>query len=185
MVWQDQVGGLQTYCHACQKWADVVVTSEQQQQQHQDDTSWEFIVHVGDFTSICIGCALQEEENKKTLKQGNNYLDLTPTVVWPSPKHRVLSPTQQRRLSLVYFAYPPAAASLQNMQNKLHDWCRANLSSLTTNTTKTCVPWTDYYVLRNQSSKKAELDRPHDMYQKIVGSPVKEVLLEKWKQVQR
>ena len=183
VVWQDQVGGLQTYCHACQKWMDVgtVATTAQQQQQQHDGTSWDFVVHVGDFTSICVGRAL-EEEAAATQDKTKEEHDLSSCVVWPSPKHRVVSPTQQRRLSLVYFAYPPAAASLQSMQEKLSRWCRSNLAW----TSKSIrVPWEDYYVLQNQSSQGKRDVRPSEMYKKIASLPVKDVLLEKWNQVQR
>jgi hypothetical protein len=46
------------------------------------------------------------------------------TVIWPSPRHRVCLPTakQQRRASLVYFAYPPPELSINSISQALREW---------------------------------------------------------------
>ena len=174
VVWQDSVGGLQTYCHACQKWVDVKATMPQEPE------TWDFVVHVGDLTSICVGSILEQRKGISL----TNTADATPgTVVWPSPRHRVVSPKEQRRLSLVYFAYPPMNASLKTMQERLKEWCLKTLKA----TPSVRVPWDDYFILRNQSSSNQDKgdDDPQSMYQRIERSPIKNVLEEKWSQVQR
>jgi hypothetical protein len=114
----------------------------------------------------------------------------TKTVIWPSPRHRVCLPTekQQRRASLVYFAYPPPDLSIETISQRLCEWYQHN----NTTTTMTCsrghggdapceqtavplttwpqtasssavaaqhgVPYQDYYLLRNQAASSAETD---------------------------
>uniref|UniRef100_A0A7S3L7Y9 Fe2OG dioxygenase domain-containing protein n=1 Tax=Amphora coffeiformis TaxID=265554 RepID=A0A7S3L7Y9_9STRA len=183
VVWQDQVGGLQTFCHACEKFHNVT-TPRSSKDDDNNDAAWDFVVHVGDLTSICLGLALMKHEKNHTTSESS-----LSSVAWPSPKHRVVSPTEQRRLSLVYFAYPPACASMQSIQNDLDEWCRTTLSSPVSDSSNSCqilrVPWEDYYLLRDQSSHGQDDNDPRAMYQTIAALPVDAVLQEKWNQVQR
>lgn len=209
VVWQDDVGGLQTYCHACDQWVEVApttttttttttITSETDQGHVMD-----FVVHVGDLTSICMGLALTVAvKPDKVTAEKNDHDDDNVTVVWPSPKHRVVSPKEQKRLSLVYFAYPPSSTSLQTMQQDLTEWCRRccgdhddddddakcspspSSSSSSLPSPHVQVPWSDYYILRNQSNQEKQ-DDPLEMYKKIAPLPIDKALQEKWKQVQR
>lgn len=175
VVWQDDVGGLQTYCHACQKFHHVTTAPGQ------DEGAWDFVVHVGDLTSLCVGLTLVEKQETDIRGDDDND-DSSSTVVWPSPKHRVISPTQQRRLSLVYFAYPPPSASLKSMQQDLVGWCQETLLPDMKSTVR--VPWEDYYILRDQSNH-GQGDDPRAMYEKLFTLPVDAILQKKWSQVQR
>ena len=187
VVWQDQVGGLQTFCHACEKFHDV--TPPPSLHGDSDHNTWDFVVHVGDLTSICLNLALMEQDNNTS----NDPSSVSASrIVWPSPKHRVLSPTKERRLSLVYFAYPPACATMQRLQKDLHGWCRSTTTTTTLSSSfvpesrsQIRVPWEDYYLLRNQSSHGQDIDDPHTMYEKLAALPIDAVLQEKWNQVQR
>jgi len=91
IVWQDTSGGLQTYCHECDKWSDV---SASLGDAASDDAAVSVFVHVGDFLSLA---------------SGGQY---------PSPRHRVQR-SKESRCSLVYFVYPPRAVSLQDVEMKL------------------------------------------------------------------
>jgi hypothetical protein len=165
VVWQDLVGGLQTFCHACQTWVNVTPLPNK-------SNHAVFVVHVGDMTSLCLGLALEEECPQA--KEGEQL-----TVTWPSPKHRVVSPTQSQRLSLVYFAYPPPTATMASMKEGLKEWSRAHAPSCCVTTA-----FDDYYLLLNQSNEGKALD-PTETYTKIKSRPVGDVLREKWDQVQR
>jgi hypothetical protein len=170
VVWQDDIGGLQTYCHACDRWVDVAANASSK------CNVIRFVVHIGDVTSLAMGHAMQTTSGgQDTVAAGGGR------VVWPSPRHRVLSPTAHQRGSLVYFAYPPPDKSIQAITVKLAKWIyqQARLASLG----PVCVPYDDYYLLRNQSSISAVPAR--QQYDAIVDRPLKFVLDEKWEQVQR
>lgn len=113
VVWQDDKGGLQTYCHGCDIWSDVddsCVSDSSSQTVH-------LFVHVGDFLSLAT------YNNRKERPE------------WSSPRHRVLCPVRSSsdsdnettttingkecRRSLVYFAYPPPGISLNDAQRKI------------------------------------------------------------------
>jgi 2OG-Fe(II) oxygenase superfamily len=235
IVWQDSVGGLQTFCHACQAWVDVPANKVE----HGGDEKrvLQLVVHVGDVTSLAIHAALQmkvHESDHRPLQDQQAHLNgsngsfskqdiskasipfhtatdeaHSPTteslrevnddtahpsasdstnkkqeheiqhsrviVPWPSPLHRVRSPTgSTRRASLVYFAYPPAQLSVHDIaQSLLHsnwpelgclDWGDYKYeSSLQTPEANEChdkvsslpilqlLPFSDYYLLRNQA----------------------------------
>ena len=101
IVWQDNKGGLQTYCHACDVWSDVDASSSTKTENTTTDKCGEssatknsssgssssikrcsLFVHIGDFLSLA---SIQNEE-------GND--DCYP--MWPSPRHRVLCPAVQQ-----------------------------------------------------------------------------------------
>jgi hypothetical protein len=176
VVWQDTVGGLQTFCHGCEQWANVPAES------HGDSGVVRFVVHVGDVTSLALGHALQTSSNKRREEAATDDNFETSSVVWPSPKHRVLSPTIQKRASLVYFAYPPHDISIREITTNLSSWCQQqpeDSQSLGTNR----VPYDDYYLLHNQS--KASSVTPEQQFGAIVDRPLKDILADKWEQVQR
>lgn len=159
VVWQDDVGGLQTYCHAHERWVDVAASPLQASRAT-------FVVHVGDVTSLAMGHASRSTQ------------DHDPIIIWPSPKHRVISPTNSiPRASLVYFAYPPPGISLQDMEEALVPHIQAECPAV--------IPYNEYFVLRNQSSRDAQVRLPEEMYRAIRSRPLDSVFAEKWQQVQR
>jgi hypothetical protein len=175
VVWQDTVGGLQTFCHGCEQWADVPAEFPG------DNGVVRFVVHVGDVTSLALGHALQTSSNERREAATDGNFE-TSSVVWPSPKHRVLSPTTQKRASLVYFAYPPHDISIRDITTNLSSWCQQqqiDSQSLGPNR----VPYDEYYLLHNQS--KASSVTPEQQFEAIVDRPLKDILADKWEQVQR
>jgi hypothetical protein len=192
VVWQDTVGGLQTFCHGCEKWVDVDVAAAAETPGDSNGVV-RFVVHMGDITSLALGHALQETSSSKDRREvatdDSKNIETT-SVVWPSPKHRVLSPTSaQKRASLVYFAYPPHDISIREITHNLANWCQRqqererqqvdSQSLITPNR----VPYDEYYLLHNQSM--ASSVTPEQQFQAIVDRPLKDVLSEKWEQVQR
>jgi hypothetical protein len=178
VVWQDTVGGLQTFCHGCEKWADVAAEIPG------DSGVVRFVVHIGDITSLALGRALQETSSKdrREVVIDDNDIETAP-VVWPSPKHRVLSPTTQKRASLVYFAYPPHDISIREITTNLTSWCQQQQVNSYSLIPPNRVPYDEYYLLHNQSM--ASSVTPEQQFQAIVDRPLKDVFSEKWEQVQR
>jgi hypothetical protein len=82
VVWQDTVGGLQTFCHGCEKWVDVAAETPG------DSGVIRFVVHIGDVTSLALGRALQETSSKDRREAATDDVNgETSSVAWPSPKH--------------------------------------------------------------------------------------------------
>ena len=163
VVWQDDVGGLQTYCHAHERWVDVATSPP-------EAFCLRFVVHVGDVTSLAMGHA--SNSSKRSTNPPSSV------VGWPSPRHRVLSPTKSTpRASLVYFAYPPPGVSLQEMEEAL--------ASCMDTESPTLVPYEEYFVLQNQSTEGAQPISPKEAYKLIRPRPLDSVFAEKWQQVQR
>ena len=192
VVWQDEKGGLQTYCHACEKWSDVDAT-----QASSDDTNdsknnaINLFVHVGDFLSL----ATVGDERIQHRQH---------SPIWPSPRHRVICPLQQQssdqrsesssssssncRRSLVYFAYPPPNISLATAQAvvepllayKNDDSCKISSSK-----------FQDYYSLLQDQSQHQPGDslkkenNSIEAYENMRRSPFGQVIADKWNQVQR
>jgi len=187
IVWQDNKGGLQTYCHACDIWSDVDVSSstkiegtttdeygeESSTTKNNSNRKCLLFVHIGDFLSLA---SIQNEE-------GND--DCYP--MWPSPRHRVLCPTLRHenntisgsnnseanakdcRRSLVYFAYPPPNISLDTVQKVVSPIISSNYSSIH-QSTKTTVNeesstnrfYNHYSLLHNQSKQSSSLAEGRD-----------------------
>ena len=161
VVWQDDVGGLQTYCHEHGTWVNVPAPPLEASRVF-------FVVHVGDVTSLAMGRAHRRESQEDTQ---------LPIVVWPSPRHRVLSPTNSvPRSSLVYFAYPPPDMSLENMEEAL--------AAYTEDEASVVVPYNEYFVLQNQSIN-GSTSVPEETYAAIRSRPLGGVFSEKWQEVQR
>ena len=186
VVWQDQVGGLQTFCQACQKYVDVP-TVEVTSKDHgggggggggapsndKSPNEWSCIVHVGDTLSLALGrrstsveTSYDSADSKDQPKHGE--------VRWPSPTHRVLAQSKVRT-SLVYFVYPPSTSSIQSLQMKLRGWeeSRRGLQ----------LPLSMYYLLKDQSTEGSET--PSELFESMVNRSLGEVFQEKWGQVQR
>ena len=129
VVYQDTKGGLQTYCHVCDKWSDVEAVSDVSTgttTKKNDSRTCSLFVHVGDFLSLA---SINNEGESKSYPPK-----------WPSPRHRVLCPTINEdrtnnshhqsisssrnvkdkadycRRSLVYFAYPPPNVTLEDVK---------------------------------------------------------------------
>lgn len=168
VVWQDDVGGLQTYCHVHDKWVDVPAPALEESRVF-------FVVHVGDVTSLAMGHAVGGGE-------ATSSEDSQTVVLWPSPKHRVLSPTgvgSNPRASLVYFAYPPPGISLKDMEEALVEYTK-------TESAVAVVPYDEYFVLQNQSTTNGSSRlTPKETYTTIRSRNLDEVFDEKWLQVQR
>lgn len=156
IVWQDAAGGLQTYCPAHDRYVDVV-----RPQPLERDNEVYFVVHVGDVTSLALGHARQK--------------GMATTVSFPSPKHRVVCPADEPRVSLVYFAYPPPSTSLAEIERVLEN------HELPTDS-KVC--YDSYYLLQNQTPG-GQVENPESVYRRIRTQHVDEVFLAKWRQVQR
>ena len=174
VVWQDDVGGLQTYCHACHTYRNVAPSPTTFSTDETKD-SWNCIVHVGDVTSLALTLAGSSLLSSKLESSSHQVMQ------WPSPKHRVVS--QDRvRTSLVYFGYPPPYLSLQDVTSAL-----ATCAPKSTSETRTRLPLlsslNDYYLLKNQSTE-TNVD-PATVLQSIQHQPLGEVFADKWNQVQR
>jgi isopenicillin N synthase-like dioxygenase len=155
VVWQDDVGGLQTYCQAHEKWVNVAASPL-------ETSRATFVVHVGDVTSLAMGHASSQST----------------TIVWPSPKHRVISPSESiPRASLVYFAYPPPGISLKDMEQALGSERWGDVPA--------AIPYNKYFVLQNQSTGDKQAQSPEETYRDIRSRPLDSVFAEKWQQVQR
>jgi len=148
-------------------------------------------VHVGDVLSLAVNLARQQlvggqqqwevaiGDGGKTKPTGEkNEADdsAAAPLVFPSPKHRVLSPTSEKRASLVYFAYPPPDLSIRTVSERLVDWCSARVvdvpsppppprPSTNTGTLSSSgggsvgekvisIPYDEYYLLANQQELK-------------------------------
>ena len=210
VVYQDNVGGLQTRCPICGEWRDVRSnTPKEPATSEPAGGGMEFVVHVGDVTSLAIGQALlltqPQHENEqgegegddpgetarttttvspsKRLKTSDDVANSTP---FPSPLHRVLSPSAERRVSFVYFAYPPPDARLRALIQALQSsW--PHLSSMPP-LGATDLRLDDYYLLRDQKHPGTPSDAgaaASERLERILDRPIGDVLQEKWDQVQR
>mmetsp|Transcript_27790 Transcript_27790/g.59419 ORF Transcript_27790/g.59419 Transcript_27790/m.59419 type:complete len:461 (+) Transcript_27790:106-1488(+) len=196
VVWQDTVGGLQTYCRARNKWIDVMAPSADETHAkgrtsvkgEYPNHRWQCIVHVGDIASLVLGRTSGSREAHDTGNNSNSTCDSnTPSFPWPSPKHRVVSPVHNERASLVYFGYPPRGSSLQRIQTSLDDgWKHGS-------TRGQRLPLEEYYLLRDQSasgensasSSAAVADEARDLCRTMWNLPVQDIVRLKWKQVHR
>ena len=202
IVWQDHVGGLQTYCRDTHQWVDVPPKSSPQSAKTSDteDSSsycWECIVHVGDMASLVLG--------RKITANGSHHPDDCSTVesnlqdyCFPSPKHRVVNSSTHDRTSLVYFGYPPADKSLNDLENSLKEWKQQNHHH-----TGSRLPYKEYYLLQDQSATKIESETniggdtsntsstnlssspEQALFESIRQRSIRDVVQMKWQQVQR
>lgn len=180
VVWQDDKGGLQTFCSACDKWSDVDATVGQTPDDNNENTTTNkrinLFVHVGDFLSLA------------THGEGMEHLP-----IWPSPRHRVICPTQRPglnessncRRSLVYFAYPPPNISLATVQKVIEPL-------IFNDSRESTIMFHDYSLLHDQSQQDgataqngAIVSTHYETYEKMRRRPFGEVIAEKWDQVQR
>lgn len=227
VVWQDTVGGLETYCRRCQKWIAVppnrsacktgttstsaspesaattntntAAAASNHHHQHQDYI-WNCIVHVGDLASLALGKEPPPLDNHDDVDEDGNKKNNEGCIQWPSPRHRVVSPTQSTRTSLVYFAYPPPSLSLTQLQEALQvvHWNR--------NSRGVRLPLSEYYLLQDQSlstsvstttctATNSKNDK-HDLfllkeqqatasYQQLRNLSIRDIVQTKWAQVQR
>jgi 2OG-Fe(II) oxygenase superfamily len=165
VVWQDRVGGLETYCRHNNCW--VPVPAALVPDDDDNNNFFPLIIHIGDITSLALG---------------GSSCDTDGNSVWPSPLHRVRSPETGRRRSLVYFCYPtPKAGSLQNLQHLLQS------EDFSADHQHDQVRLEHYSLLQNQSLLLLG-GKPSDarkVYERILHQPLVEVFMEKWSQVQR
>ena len=168
VVWQDDKGGLQTYCHGCDRWSDVDACGPSSG----EENSVHLFVHVGDFLSL----TTQNRDG----------------ACWPSPRHRVICPTRDVnggvnhcRRSLVYFSYPPPGISISDAQEQLEGLvaepgtCGEDKMDL----------YEGYSLLHNQAANDSGDNKgsksAFETYQSIRGTPFDQVIRDKWNQVQR
>jgi hypothetical protein len=184
IVWQDDTPDscLQMYCPLHDKWNDVTLSPKAER-----PDVLTLVVHVGDILSLGIGRALQLK------KQNNETVDVLPVLevnqVWPSPRHRVLSPIYQKRNSLVYFCYPPANQTIGSIAEGLDGFCRREYATRVF-TRDSVISYDNYSLLHDQSSAlhdtaNKQEDTAEQRFTAIVGTPVIEILNTKWRQVQR
>jgi hypothetical protein len=189
VVWQDDKGGLQTYCDACDEWSDVNASvgswnnesgGNLSSSSSSCDDTVNLFIHVGDFLSL-------------SAMQNNG------PSIWHSPRHRVLCPIRstkdtssnalnldQCRRSLVYFAYPPPGISLKRVQTVVGPIATSKGDISNTNPN-----FNMYSVLHDQSKttasngqESAEMNATA-AYEKMLNLPFDEVIAKKWNQVQR
>lgn len=164
IVWQDHIGGLQTYCPKHDRYNNVTPPESR-------TSKVSLFVHVGDF--LCIAKGFD--------RNGFNF-------IWPSPKHRVLSPISNPRFSLVYFAYPEPQFTLAQATEAL-------LSS-SQDSKKTKVSCDNYCqqqislqqlsLLCDQSASATSATGAWDILQDMYHRPfASHVIPNKWSQVQR
>ncbi len=107
VMWQDDKGGLQTHCDACNVWSDVdasssslsngvvgVVPDDGTTMTGGDDGDHNhvdagFFVHVGNFLSLATMKVdmIPDDDNN-----GDGNIGISWGPEWPSPRHRVLCP---------------------------------------------------------------------------------------------
>lgn len=187
IVYQDSVGGLQTFCEFCQSWTDVLPqkdTTAQSRFVH-------FVVHVSDMASLAINRALNLRMDKGSNLSAQNS-ESSGAPYFPSPLHRVVSPTEQPRVSLVYFGYPPGFLSISEIAEQLQDWIGmiSDQARYQLNTPKPCSLYDKYYLLKNQSAQMTdggELGNlaARDCFESIMNQTARSILKKKWKQVER
>ncbi len=187
VVWQDEKGGLQTYCHSCEKWSHVDATQASSDDKNDSkNNAINLFVHVGDFLSLAT--------------VGDERIQRQHSPIWPSPRHRVICPTLQQqpsdqkscnssncRRSLVYFAYPPPNISLVTAQTVVQpslaceddDSCKISSGN-----------FPDYYSLlhdqsQHQSDDSLKQENSIEAYENMRRRPFGQVIADKWNQVQR
>ena len=185
IVWQDSVGGLQTYCRSCGTWIPI---RPPQSDENSKSTTWNCIVHVGDMASLALTATQRQSKEAVSLSfDGVNNIAASKChshCAWPSPKHRVLTSTTQERASLVYFGYPPANSTLKEISDKLHqDWTKSKSSSRR-------LPLQEYYLLQNQSTAESSEQQDAEvqarrLYESMKFMSIQDIIQEKWNQVQR
>jgi 2OG-Fe(II) oxygenase superfamily len=174
VVWQDSVGGLQTFCRVCNAWRNVEAL-----EMHPDLLS--FVIHVGDTTSL----AMAHGQEKCIV--GRPF--------FPSPLHRVLSPTTEPRVSLVYFVYPALGHSLKSLASNLSPWLQSQRredegqnGASAEHTYRSVVPYDHFFLLHDQSvvSDNNMIQRsPYEVFADLYNRTMGAVFEEKWQQVQR
>ena len=172
VVWQDHVGGLQTYCRKCEKWIEVPPPADDDQE---PTSHWQVIVHVGDMASIVLN-ALSLGSDDSPQRQEHS------SALWPSPKHRVVSSQMQERFSLVYFAYPPGQTSLNGIQDALQARWPLLLKEQHHHHR---LPLKEYYLLHDQSIGSDSTKTPEEMHREIWTLPIQDIVQLKWRQVHR
>ena len=198
VVWQDEKGGLQSYCEACDKWSDVDASVSYSNDTNSSERIINLIVHVGDFLSLA---SIQSDNS----------------VAWHSPRHRVLCPiishneymsnsssesnfNSQCRRSLVYFAYPPPGVSLKDAQKVIRPLVPSQVHEDSKFDSSSQDNLKMLSVLHDQSAQNT-LSTPYNLdsndrdqslepkamisYNKMLDVPFDKVIAEKWAQVQR
>eukprot|EP00934_Nitzschia_sp_Nitz4_P008462 Nitzschia sp. Nitz4//scaffold90_size81538//60322//61425//NITZ4_005325-RA/size81538-processed-gene-0.38-mRNA-1//1//CDS//3329560029//8452//frame0 len=169
VVWQDSVGGLQTYCRACQTWVSVPPSPKPTGETTATtaDTTWRCVLHVGDMASLALG---------------RDSIETNPEMVqWPSPRHRVVC-SNQERASLVYFAYPPTHISMTELRERLESWKLEHRGAI--------LPLQEYYLLQDQSASTngpttATATLSDEDTSSWTNMPLGQCIQQKWNQVQR
>ena len=213
VVWQDDTCPpcLQTYCYHCRKWNAVAsvplpTSNSKRDNDVQNSNMANFIVHVGDITSLCIRHTIQsglvmKQSISSTLSPSNDTVRPDIRNIWPSPRHRVISPLQQHRHSLVYFVYPPPDSTPALITDSLLDWCQAHYGNSPVVDSNIRIPYEDYSLLCDQSAHaildtvrsrdEVKLNYSSDTnhfsmrWRDIQSIPMRNILQEKWQQVQR
>lgn len=199
IVWQDHIGGLQTYCRDSCRWINVPPPQQQSPttshcQEHRIEYSgndgppsycWDCIVHIGDMASLVLGRKFTTEKDDPIDSVTSEFDHLG--CSFPSPKHRVVNSSIYDRTSLVYFGYPPADKSLDDIEESLKEWKHRH-------STGPRLPYEEYYLLQDQSAlgyvrndddHRTSTPSPEQTYESIRHRPIADVIHQKWQQVQR
>ena len=190
VVWQDSVGGLQTYCRACNKWINVKAAAAVEETTTATNEitigpshRWKCIVHVGDMASLVLDRSSDDENLSSNINTNNTTNPIS--YPWPSPKHRVKSHPHKERASLVYFGYPPRVLSLDRIQKHVDEgWPHFS-------TRGQRLPLAEYYLLRNQSATEETAaigdneTEARRLYKTMWSLPIEDIVRLKWEQVNR
>ena len=161
IVWQDHVGGLQTYCPKHDLYNNVTPPESR-------TSKVSLFVHVGDF--LCIAKGFD--------RNGVNF-------IWPSPKHRVVSPISNPRFSLVYFAYPEPQFTLAQATESLLSSSQDS-KICHPNNQQQIIPLQQLSLLCDQSANATSTTGAWDILQDMYHQPfASHVIPNKWSQVQR
>lgn len=177
IVWQDSIGGLQIYCPKHDRYNSVIPLPSCPEPVA--NTTILLFVHVGDFLTLAQGFHTTHDE-----------------FLWPSPIHRVISPKNEPRFSLVYFAYPEPPLTLAQARESMDSITkRKNPKDIRHPTSNISNLLKQLSLLCDQSSttiKPSNEDDPistnaiWDFYQQIHHIPfASQVIPNKWSQVQR
>ncbi|KAL7548190.1 hypothetical protein ACHAWF_015440 [Thalassiosira exigua] len=202
VVWQDAKGGLQTWCHECQRWSDVDASppggdGDETVGAQGDDGKVGLFVHVGDFLSLATMRSDDDCDGGGGNGGGGGRIP-----AWPSPRHRLLCPVSTGegddevggcRRSLVYFAYPPPGISLEDARKVVAPLAHGDGLVAAVESGGDCKGgiYGRYSLLHDQSAAvgtKNGLDADrisHRTHERIKNVPFDEVVREKWSQVQR
>lgn len=157
IVWQDEVGGLQTYCRRCRVWTDV------------NPVPNTFVVHCSDITSLVLQSKWPSPLHRVVSPKCERRASLV-YFGYP-PRHLSLKNISEslstfRRLNLQTAASEEDYSTLMNSDHANH-------------------LLGDYSLLKNQAVEAAAPGAAKQQFARIYDIPLHQVIQDKWQQVQR